>query len=118
LHPWHAGVFLLFFTSRRRHTRFSRDWSSDVCSSDLGRQVLSERDAISPGEVSDVMTISTPRGGQYRVVLDDGTEVWLNAESTLRSEERREGKSVEGGGRWATLRDRRRADTARITQHG
>src|SRR5690606_24496099 len=25
-----------FFSSRRRHTRFSRDWSSDVCSSDLG----------------------------------------------------------------------------------
>src|SRR5690606_40706967 len=24
-----------FFSSRRRHTRFSRDWSSDVCSSDL-----------------------------------------------------------------------------------
>src|SRR5690606_28459648 len=27
--------FLFFFSSRRRHTRFSRDWSSDVCSSDL-----------------------------------------------------------------------------------
>src|SRR5690606_39937812 len=27
------GTF--FFSSRRRHTRFSRDWSSDVCSSDL-----------------------------------------------------------------------------------
>src|SRR5690606_40952745 len=26
-----------FFSSRRRHTRFSRDWSSDVCSSDLKR---------------------------------------------------------------------------------
>src|SRR5690606_30600342 len=25
-----------FFARRRRHTRFSRDWSSDVCSSDLG----------------------------------------------------------------------------------
>src|SRR3989449_11090818 len=32
-----AGVFLVFFffSSRRRHTRCSRDWSSDVCSSDL-----------------------------------------------------------------------------------
>src|SRR3712207_3077479 len=29
------GVF--FFSSRRRHTRYWRDWSSDVCSSDLGR---------------------------------------------------------------------------------
>src|SRR5690606_6803205 len=28
---------LFFFSSRRRHTRFSRDWSSDVCSSDLCR---------------------------------------------------------------------------------
>src|SRR5690606_39337387 len=27
--------FFFFFSSRRRHTRFSRDWSSDVCSSDL-----------------------------------------------------------------------------------
>src|SRR2546422_11325981 len=26
---------LFFFSSRRRHTRCSRDWSSDVCSSDL-----------------------------------------------------------------------------------
>src|SRR5690606_19393900 len=29
----HSSCF--FFSSRRRHTRFSRDWSSDVCSSDL-----------------------------------------------------------------------------------
>src|SRR5690606_40427235 len=28
-------VIVFFFSSRRRHTRFSRDWSSDVCSSDL-----------------------------------------------------------------------------------
>src|SRR5207302_5553643 len=28
-------LFFFFFSSRRRHTRFSRDWSSDVCSSDL-----------------------------------------------------------------------------------
>src|SRR5690606_41128754 len=26
-----------YFSSRRRHTRFSRDWSSDVCSSDLSK---------------------------------------------------------------------------------
>src|SRR5690606_40257468 len=29
------SFILLFFSSRRRHTSFSRDWSSDVCSSDL-----------------------------------------------------------------------------------
>src|SRR5688572_31512463 len=28
-------VFFFFFSSRRRHTRFDCDWSSDVCSSDL-----------------------------------------------------------------------------------
>src|SRR5690606_41090095 len=28
-------ILFFFFSSRRRHTRFSRDWSSDVCSSDL-----------------------------------------------------------------------------------
>src|SRR2546430_11883943 len=28
-------VFCFFFSSRRRHTRFDCDWSSDVCSSDL-----------------------------------------------------------------------------------
>src|SRR6478752_4018994 len=33
-HRRYAVVF--FFSSRRRHTRCSRDWSSDVCSSDLG----------------------------------------------------------------------------------
>src|SRR5439155_1946363 len=28
-------IFFFFFSSRRRHTRWPRDWSSDVCSSDL-----------------------------------------------------------------------------------
>src|SRR5687768_5845280 len=34
-------LFFFFFSSRRRHTRCSRDWSSDVCSSDLGLRFLS-----------------------------------------------------------------------------
>src|SRR5690606_40225418 len=34
---------LFFFSSRRRHTRFSRDWSSDVCSSDLKEKVRLNR---------------------------------------------------------------------------
>src|SRR2546430_14580511 len=29
-----------FFSSRRRHTRFDCDWSSDVCSSDLGAKIV------------------------------------------------------------------------------
>src|SRR3712207_7670262 len=31
-------IFFFFFSSRRRHTRYWRDWSSDVCSSDLCRR--------------------------------------------------------------------------------
>src|SRR5256885_3269300 len=38
-------VICFFFSSRRRHTRLQGDWSSDVCSSDLVHQILSE-----PGE--------------------------------------------------------------------
>src|SRR5690606_4883683 len=34
----YSSCILFFFSSRRRHTRFSRDWSSDVCSSDLGNR--------------------------------------------------------------------------------
>src|SRR3712207_3624975 len=30
-----SRLFFFFFSSRRRHTRYWRDWSSDVCSSDL-----------------------------------------------------------------------------------
>src|SRR5260370_12895032 len=36
-------VLLFFFSSRRRHTRFKCDWSSDVCSSDLEAGGLSGR---------------------------------------------------------------------------
>src|SRR5690606_39870305 len=40
-------IFFFFFSSRRRHTRFSRDWSSDVCSSDL--QVITPNPKTSGG---------------------------------------------------------------------
>src|SRR6266511_5097110 len=36
---------LFFFSSRMRHTRFSRDWSSDVCSSDLPEYAEDASDA-------------------------------------------------------------------------
>src|SRR4030043_1901199 len=36
IHGYHL-LINFFFSSRRRHTRCSRDWSSDVCSSDLER---------------------------------------------------------------------------------
>src|SRR5438445_4289363 len=42
--------FFFFFSSRRRHTRYWRDWSSDVCSSDLlcRAQELSRCEVVSP----------------------------------------------------------------------
>src|SRR3712207_9055493 len=36
-------MVLFFFSSRRRHTRYWRDWSSDVCSSDLVRKIIRDR---------------------------------------------------------------------------
>src|SRR3712207_8119857 len=40
-------MHLFFFSSRRRHTRYWRDWSSDVCSSDL------EDDPRNPAVIAD-----------------------------------------------------------------
>src|SRR5690606_11163890 len=50
-----------FFSSRRRHTRFSRDWSSDVCSSDLPN----------PGLRKSLLTSLNymPKDGQKEVLL-------------------------------------------------
>src|SRR3712207_121043 len=43
-----------FFSSRRRHTRYWRDWSSDVCSSDLtiGRDLVPELKVLYPSIAS------------------------------------------------------------------
>src|SRR5207302_7261446 len=55
-----------FFSSRRRHTRFSRDWSSDVCSSDLCslRLLLFERHALLKAQAKDYI-----RESQRRLIL-------------------------------------------------
>src|SRR5690606_40584542 len=42
-------IFVFFFSSRRRHTRFSRDWSSDVCSSDLVGEGIQVRAQVVEG---------------------------------------------------------------------
>lgn len=41
-------------------------------------------DIVEETTASQFNTITTPRGGQYRIVLSDGTKVWLNAASSLR----------------------------------
>src|SRR2546422_10062715 len=66
--------FFFFFSSRRRHTRCSRDWSSDVCSSDLAR-----------GEGLDVMADVYPYTASSTTLrtllpdwaLEDGVEAML-----------------------------------------
>src|SRR5437870_13516721 len=69
--------FFFFFSSRRRHTRWPRDWSSDVCSSDLlTRMARLAREA----------QLATRAFEQARTPV-------------VRSEERRVGKSVDLGGR-------------------
>src|SRR5438093_11017387 len=50
-----ALISFFFFSSRRRHTRLVSDWSSDVCSSDLGRQ---------PGAEASVAAREEAAGGQ------------------------------------------------------
>src|SRR5687768_11905749 len=73
-----------FFSSRRRHTRCSRDWSSDVCSSDLiahiGKQSSYGQSQHSPG------SNHTPPQRAQRSTKKKSSFV------TRRSEERRVGK--------------------------
>src|SRR6516165_6686961 len=41
-------IFIFFFSSRRRHTRFDCDWSSDVCSSDLSQKFVTTKAPYAP----------------------------------------------------------------------
>src|SRR5437868_15222756 len=78
----YAGRFnLFFFSSRRRHTRSKRDWSSDVCSSDLA--------LLAPGAV---------RAGYIERSLGNKKRKELRRQRK-RSEERRVGKECRSG--WA-----------------
>src|SRR5690606_40117200 len=95
-----ATVF--FFSSRRRHTRFSRDWSSDVCSSDLenGRccggagAYLVEQ----PG-IADAL-------GSAKAEIVRETRPDIVVTSNTRSEERRVGKECRA--RWTPNHDKKR----------
>src|SRR5437879_13810438 len=86
-------VFGFFFSSRRRHTRYIGDWSSDVCSSDL------ESPSLAPEEKATI----------ERDLLRKCCEIFLVDDKT-RSEERRVGKS--GGLRGGPSTERTRYATA------
>src|SRR5690625_7813793 len=89
-------TFISFFSSRRRHTRWPRDWSSDVCSSDLFKQAGGKTDqaapVASPQELAeyDAIIFGVPTrfgnmSAHMRNFLDQTGGLW-------RSEERRVGK--------------------------
>src|SRR3712207_9072667 len=69
-----TNKYIFFFASRRRHTRYWRDWSSDVCSSDLeidagnGGQLL-VYESFQDGE-SAVIPLRT-----LSVLVNPGTEI-------------------------------------------
>src|SRR2546421_3652132 len=92
--------FFFFFSSRRRHTRSDRDWSSDVCSSDLPMGVLvaiyvSE---FAPPRVARIvrMTLDMLTGVPAIIV---GIFVFGLLVKGKRSEERRVGKECRS--RWS-----------------
>src|SRR3712207_303819 len=58
-----------FFSSRRRHTRYWRDWSSDVCSSDLAAAQRVEQDAP---EEPEQHGLQVPKGRDREDDSDEG----------------------------------------------
>src|SRR5699024_11434833 len=90
---------LFFFSSRRRHTRSKRDWSSDVCSSDLGLVYCGLL------TISEALTETRPghHEGNSGVSVKPPLPVSPAAQPRvcqefLRSEERRVGKECRCGG--------------------
>src|SRR2546430_9460877 len=65
---------ILFFSSRRRHTRFDCDWSSDVCSSDLLREANGSRECAPDDRLRDeaIHLSVMPRHGLLRFARNDG----------------------------------------------
>src|SRR3712207_7405013 len=96
-------LYIFFFSSRRRHTRYWRDWSSDVCSSDLTPPVAGGRSRVRP--LSAHRGVAKSDGGpaparRRSLQRARDTRPWSPAWSTRRrSEERRVGK--EWRSRWA-----------------
>src|SRR5439155_12174546 len=94
-----------FFSSRRRHTRWPRDWSSDVCSSDLSEPYLRTGLCLLVAKASDIQSISDVNRPGRRIVVKQGTTGQTYAAAhlktpevrVLRSEERRVGKGCRSG---------------------
>src|SRR5690606_39352484 len=89
-------TYVFFFSSRRRHTRFSRDWSSDVCSSDLPEVMRGLRNGTlhllqtkSGQHTATAVDSASSFVANGRVVGDAGRRAVTGA---TRSEERRVGK--------------------------
>src|SRR6266478_8429772 len=66
---------LFFFSSRRRHTRFDCDWSSDVCSSDLSRTDLERRTRLTGGLVPRRISEAKSWGGFLNGKLAHASEL-------------------------------------------
>src|SRR5690606_39957552 len=97
---------LFFFSSRRRHTRFSRDWSSDVCSSDLARHILT---AVPDVELHGTV-LGRPSAALNTSVIQHSVDLrGREAVVALRSEERRVGK--EGRARGLAAEDTQKRST-------
>src|SRR2546429_2320076 len=90
------GLFF-FFSSRRRHTRCSRDWSSDVCSSDLAltKAAVTRHHTEAAGKFLQYFGGKTD--GKYLVPQRWALEKGLGF--AQRSEERRVGKECRS--RWS-----------------
>src|SRR5439155_18135372 len=58
--------FFFFFSSRRRHTRWPRDWSSDVCSSDLYPAKLPSIAGYFAGDGQRGRALRQPEFGRWR----------------------------------------------------
>lgn len=72
----------LITLSDGRIIELSEEQEGIVFGKDLTYQDGTQISEFEKGEIMD-LEISTPRGGQYQVTLDDGTKVWLNADSKL-----------------------------------
>src|SRR3712207_7804502 len=94
--------FFFFFSSRRRHTRYWRDWSSDVCSSDLGKRNnpnYNQMTAYVPKDISvKFKTLCTAKQLEQSEVITSLIVRWIE-EQEERSEERRVGKECRS--RWS-----------------